>query len=155
MPSETLGQLSFWLVFLGFQITFFPQHILGLQGMPRRVYTYLPETGWGDLNMLSTVGAFILGLGVLIFVINMITSRVSGLPAGDDPWGSDTLEWATSSPPTPYNFQYIPPVGARAALWNMREDQPGVTGLRSDRREVLITNMMDADPAHRQVLPAP
>ncbi len=155
MPSETLGKLSFWLVFLGFQITFFPQHILGLQGMPRRVYTYLPETGWGDLNMLSTVGAFILGLGVLVFVINMIASRVSGPLAGDDPWGSDTLEWATSSPPPPYKFQYIPTVSARAALWNLREDQPVVTGLRSDRREVLITNMMDADPDHRQVLPGP
>jgi cytochrome c oxidase subunit I+III len=155
MPSETLGKLSFWLVFLGFQITFFPQHILGLQGMPRRVYTYLPETGWGDLNMLSTVGAFILGLGVLVFVINMVTSRVSGPLAGDDPWRSDTLEWSTSSPPPPYNFQYIPTVGARAALWNMREDQPVVTGLRSHLREVLITNMMDADPDHRQVLPGP
>ncbi|HEY2289579.1 MAG TPA: cytochrome c oxidase subunit I [Thermoanaerobaculia bacterium] len=155
MPSEALGKLSFWLVFLGFQITFFPQHILGLEGMPRRVYTYLPETGWGDLNLLSTVGAFVLGLGVLVFVINMIASKVSGLPAGDDPWGSDTLEWSTSSPPPPYNFQYIPTVGARAALWNMREDQPVVTGLRSDRREFLITNMMDADPDHRQVSPGP
>ncbi len=155
MPSEALGKLSFWLVFLGFQITFFPQHILGLQGMPRRVYTYLPETGWGDLNMLSTVGAFILGLGVLVFVINMISSRVSGPLAGNDPWGSDTLEWLTTSPPPPYNFQFIPTVGARAALWNMREDQPIVTGLRSDRREFLITNMMDADPDHRQVSPGP
>jgi cytochrome c oxidase subunit I+III len=155
MPSEALGKLSFWLVFLGFQITFFPQHILGLQGMPRRVYTYLPETGWGDLNMLSTVGAFILGLGVLVFVINMVASRVSGPLAGDDPWGADTLEWATSSPPPPYNFQYLPTVGARAALWNLREDQPVVTGLRSDRREFLITNLMDADPDHRQVSPGP
>ena len=149
MLSERLGKLSFWLVFLGFNVTFFPQHILGLEGMPRRVYTYLPETGWGDLNLLSTVGAFILGLGVLVFVINLIMSRVSGPPAGDDPWGSDTLEWSTSSPPPPYNFQFIPTVSARAALWNRREDQPVVTGLRSDRREFLITNMMDADPDHR------
>ncbi|HEY4564040.1 MAG TPA: cbb3-type cytochrome c oxidase subunit I, partial [Thermoanaerobaculia bacterium] len=155
MPSEALGKLSFWLVFLGFQITFFPQHILGLEGMPRRVYTYLPETGWGDLNLLSTVGAFILGLGVLVFVINMISSKVSGPPAGDDPWEADTLEWSTSSPPPPYNFQYIPTVSARAPLWHRREDQPVVTGLRSDRREFLITNMLDADPDHRQVSPGP
>jgi cytochrome c oxidase subunit 1 len=155
MPSEKLGKLSFWIVFLGFQITFFPQHVLGLQGMPRRVYTYLPETGWGDLNMLSTVGSFILGLGVLVFVINLLVSLKSGAPAGDDPWVSDTLEWSTSSPPPPYNFQLIPTVGSRAALWNRREDQPVVTGLRSDRREFLITDMMDAEPDHRQVSPGP
>jgi cytochrome c oxidase subunit I+III len=155
MLSEAWGKVSFWLVFLGFQITFFPQHILGLHGMPRRVYTYLPETGWGPLNLLSTVGAFVLGLGVLVFVLNGLVSLRRGAPAGDDPWGADTLEWAVSSPPPPYNFQYLPTVGARAALWHRRADQPVVTGLRSDRREFLITGMLDAEPDHRQVSPGP
>src|SRR5436305_2771902 len=155
MPSETLGKLSFWLVFLGFNITFFPQHILGLEGMPRRVYTYLPETGWGDLNLLSTVGAFILGLGVLLYVINLLASLVSGAPAGNDRWESDTLEWSTTSPPPPYNFQVLPTVGGRSPMWNRREDQPVVTGLRSDRREFLITGLLDAEPDHRQVSPGP
>jgi cytochrome c oxidase subunit I+III len=153
--SEAWGKVSFWLVFLGFQVTFFPQHILGLQGMPRRVYTYLPETGWGPLNLLSTVGAFVLGLGVLVFVLNGLVSLRRGAPAGDDPWGADTLEWSASSPPPPYNFQYLPTVGARAALWHRRADQPVVTGLRSDRREFLITGMLDAEPDHRQVSPGP
>jgi cytochrome c oxidase subunit I+III len=155
MPSEALGKLSFWLVFLGFQVTFFPQHILGLHGMPRRVYTYLPETGWGDLNLLSTVGAFILGLGVLAFVVNLVVSRVAGAPAGDDPWESDTLEWATPSPPPPYNFHPLPTVSHRAPLWHRSEDQPIVTGLRSDRREFLMTGLLDAEPDHRQVSPGP
>jgi cytochrome c oxidase subunit 1 len=153
MLSEAWGKVSFWLVFLGFNVTFFPQHILGLEGMPRRVYTYLPETGWGDLNLLSTVGAFILGLGVLVYVINLLSSLVSGASAGDDPWESDTLEWATSSPPPPYNFQYLPTVGGRSPMWNRREDQPVVAGLRSDRREFLITGLLDAEPDHRQVSP--
>ncbi|HEX4498584.1 MAG TPA: cbb3-type cytochrome c oxidase subunit I, partial [Thermoanaerobaculia bacterium] len=155
MLSETWGKVSFALVFLGFQVTFFPQHILGLEGMPRRVYTYLPETGWGALNLLSTVGAFVLGLGVLVFVLNGLVSLRRGKPAGDDPWEAETLEWSISSPPPPYNFQYLPTVGARAALWHRREDQPVVTGLRSDRREFLITGLLDAEPDHRQVSPGP
>jgi cytochrome c oxidase subunit I+III len=155
MLSETWGRVSFALVFLGFQVTFFPQHILGLEGMPRRVYTYLPETGWGALNLLSTVGAFVLGLGVLVFVLNGLVSLRRGKPAGNDPWEADTLEWSISSPPPPYNFQYLPTVGARAALWHRREDQPVVTGLRSDRREFLITGLLDAEPDHRQVSPGP
>src|SRR4029079_16935074 len=93
MRSEGLGKLSFWLVFLGFNVTFFPQHILGLEGMPRRVYTYLPETGWGDLNLLSSMGGMVLALGVLVYVGNMLWSLAAGPAAGDDPWASDTLEW--------------------------------------------------------------
>ncbi|HKI04351.1 MAG TPA: cytochrome c oxidase subunit I [Thermoanaerobaculia bacterium] len=155
MLSETWGKVSFWLVFLGFNLTFFPLHVLGFQGMPRRVYTYLPETGWGDLNLLATIGSGVLTLGVLAYVINMLSSLVAGPPAGNDPWASDTLEWSTTSPPPPYNFQHLPTVGGRSPLWLWRDDQPVVTGLRSDRREMLATNLLDAEPDHRDILPGP
>jgi cytochrome c oxidase subunit 1 len=155
MLSEGWGKVSFWLVFLGFNLTFFPQHILGLQGMPRRGYTYLPETGWGDLNLLSTIGSGVLALGVLAYVINMLSSLFAGAPAGKDPWASDTLEWSTPSPPPPYNFQHLPTVSGRSPLWLWRDDQPVVTGLRGDRREVLVTGLLDAEPDHRDMLPGP
>jgi cytochrome c oxidase subunit 1 len=155
MLSEGWGKVSFWLVFLGFNLTFFPQHILGLQGMPRRVYTYLPETGWGDLNLLSTIGSGVLALGVLAYVVNMLSSLFTGAPAGNDPWASDTLEWSTTSPPPPYNFQHLPTVSGRSPLWLWRDDQPVVTGLRSDRREMLVTDVLDAEPDHRDILPGP
>jgi cytochrome c oxidase subunit I len=155
MLSETWGRVSFALVFVGFNVTFFPQHILGLQGMPRRIYTYLPGTGWGSLNLLSTVGAFILGLGVLVFVLNGLVSLRRGEPAGNDPWGADTLEWSVSSPPPPYNFQFLPTVSGRSPRWLWHDQHPVITGLRSDRREFLITNLLDAEPDHRQVSPGP
>jgi cytochrome c oxidase subunit I+III len=153
--SEGMGKLSFWLVFLGFNLTFFPMHQLGLDGMPRRIYTYLPETGWGDLNLLATIGAGIMGLGLLVFFANALTALRRGEAAGNDPWGADTLEWAVASPPPSYNFLRLPTVAGRSALWSRREDQPEVTGLRSDRREVLVTNLLDAEPDHRDVLPGP
>jgi cytochrome c oxidase subunit I len=155
MLSEKLGHLSFWLVFVGFNLTFFPQHQLGLEGMPRRVYTYLTETGWGDLNLLSTIGAGVLGLGVLTFVLNALRSLKAGPLAGDDPWESESLEWATSSPPPPYNFHHLPTVSDRYPLWTRSGNEPVVTGLRSDRREILVTNVLDAELDHRDVLPGP
>jgi cytochrome c oxidase subunit I len=151
IPSETLGKLAFWLIFIGFNVTFFPMHILGLQGMPRRIYTYLPETGWGDMNQLATLGGLVLTLGVLTYVANLVWSLAGGPAAGDDPWGADTLEWATSSPPPPYNFLYLPTVNGRHPLWTRGPDPPVVTGLRSDRREALSTNLLDAEPDHRDV----
>ncbi len=155
MPSEAVGKGSFWLVFLGFNLTFFPMHVLGLRGMPRRVYTYLPETGWGGLNLLSTLGGLVLAAGVLAYVGNLLWSLKAGAPAGDDPWESDSLEWDTASPPPPYNFQHLPTVNSRHPRWTRGEAQPVVTGLRSDRREVLVTNLLDAEPDHKSVLPEP
>jgi cytochrome c oxidase subunit 1 len=155
MLGEGLGKLNFWLMFIGFNITFFPMHQLGLQGMPRRVYTYLPEMGWTNLNLISTVGASILTLGVLTFVINVFSSRRRGAMAGDNPWGADTLEWGVSSPPPSYNFFRIPVVQGREALWARTEDAPVVEGLRSDCPEVLITKTLDAVPDHALDLPGP
>jgi cytochrome c oxidase subunit I len=155
MLGEGLGKLNFWLMFIGFNITFFPMHQLGLQGMPRRVYTYLPEMGWTNLNLISTVGASILTLGVLTFVINVFSSRRRGAVAGDNPWGADTLEWGVSSPPPSYNFFRIPVVQGREALWARTEDAPVVEGLRSDCPEVLITKTLDAVPDHALNLPGP
>jgi cytochrome c oxidase subunit 1 len=155
MLSEGLGKLSFWLTFLGFNLTFFPMHQLGLEGMPRRVYTYLPETGWGTLNLLATVGAGVLALGLLVFLVNAAWSLRAGAIAGDNPWESDTLEWATSSPPPPYNFQHLPTVSDRVPLWTRHPGQPVVTGVRGDRREILVTDALDAEPDHRDILPGP
>ncbi|TML39379.1 MAG: cytochrome c oxidase subunit I [Actinobacteria bacterium] len=107
---EGLGKLSFWLTFLGTALTFFPMHILGLIGMPRRVYTYPSSLGWGPYNLSETVGAFILTAGLLVIFGNLVWSRFRGPPAGPDPWHGGTLEWATSSPPPPYNFPVIPVV---------------------------------------------
>ncbi|HYO16242.1 MAG TPA: cytochrome c oxidase subunit I [Thermoanaerobaculia bacterium] len=155
MLSERLGKLGFWLLFIGFNLTFFPMHKLGLEGMPRRVYTYLPETGWGDLNLLATAGGVVLGLGVLTFLINVAVSLRSGEVAGADPWEGETLEWAIPSPPPPYNFLHLPTVSGRSPLWENWEEQPVVTGVESHRREVLVTASLDAEPDHRDILPGP
>jgi cytochrome c oxidase subunit 1 len=155
MMNERLGHLSFWLVFTGFNVTFFPMHKLGLTGMPRRVYTYPPETGWGALNLLSTVGAGVLALGMFVYLCNALWSLVRGRAAGADPWGGDTLEWATDSPPPHYNFLRLPTVDGREPLWHTPERLPGVTGLAADKREVLITRALDAEPDHRYVYPNP
>jgi cytochrome c oxidase subunit 1 len=155
MLNERLGRWQFWLLFIGVNLAFFPMHQLGVEGMPRRVYTYLTGTGWGDLNLLSTIGAALIALGVLLFLINVVLSLRSRASAGDDPWGADTLEWATSSPPRSYNFTHIPVVESRAPLWNQPGELPVITGLRTDVRDTLVTTMLDARPdsLHRHPRP--
>ncbi len=155
MMDERLGRVSFALVLVGFHTTFFPMHLLGLMGMPRRVFTYSAERGWGDLNLVATVGSFILALGVLAIVVNVLRSLRRGAVAGDDPWGSDTLEWGTSSPPPLYGFAELPTVKGLAPLWTRTPEDPVVVGLASDRREMLVTTTMDAEPDHRQAIPGP
>jgi cytochrome c oxidase subunit 1 len=155
MLSEKLGKLNFWLFFVGFNLTFFPMHILGLKGMPRRVYTYPVEAGWGTLNLLASIGAGVLAAGFAVFIVNVILSLRGGPYAGSNPWGGPTLEWATSSPPPNYNFLFLPVVNSRSPLWSRTADDPVVMGLRSDRREVLATKILDAEPDHRYVLPGP
>jgi cytochrome c oxidase subunit 1 len=114
--KEGLGKLHFWLMFAGLNLTFFPMHFSGLLGMPRRIYTYSPDLGLNTLNLLSTVGAALTGLALLVFVYNVIASRKQP-PAGKNPWGAATLEWAIASPPPVYNFSVLPTVSSRIPLW--------------------------------------
>jgi cytochrome c oxidase subunit 1 len=155
MLSERLGRWHCWLLFAGVNVTFFPLHLLGFAGMPRRVYTYVQDVGWGDLNLLATVGAFVIAAGVLVFMLNVALSVRRGAVAGRDPWGADTLEWAAESPPAPYNFVRPPIVEGGAALWDRSPAGPAVIGLATDRREVIVTTTFDARPDNRHELPGP
>jgi cytochrome c oxidase subunit 1 len=150
--SERVGKWHFWIFFIGFNLTFFPMHQLGFEGMTRRVYTYLPETGWGPLNLLASVGAGVMGIGVLLFLVNAWHSRRHGAIAGANPWNAPDLEWAMESPPPSYNFLPLPTVEGRYALWSRTEKTPVVVGLSVERREVLTTAIMDAQPEHRYEL---
>lgn len=120
MPDRKLGLWHFWLFTLGFHLTFDPLHVAGVLGMPRRIYTYEAGRGWEIWNQLATVGAFIQGVAVLIFLINLIHSYSKGRPAGEDPWDAWTLEWATTSPPPDYNFEADPSVRSRRPLWDLK-----------------------------------
>jgi cytochrome c oxidase subunit I+III len=153
MYSEKLGRLTFWLMLIGFNVTFFPMHILGLKGMPRRVYTYQPGLGWESINRLESMGAVLIVLSVLTMMINFLAHRRRGELAGPNPWAADTLEWSVSSPPPAYNFLHVPIVSGPNAVWDAAPDQPFVTGLRFDKREVLITKTLDADPSHVEEQP--
>jgi len=155
MLSEWAGRWNFWLMFIGFNLVFFPMHQLGLNGMPRRVYTYLPETGWGTLNLIASIGALVLGSGVLVFLANVIWARRAGVVAGDNPWAADSLEWSIPSPPPNYNFHNIPMVQGRYPIWQATEDAPVVRGLSSNKREALVTSVMDAQPELRFDIPGP
>jgi len=115
--GEGLGRLNFWIMFAGFNLAFFPQHYLGAIGMPRRIYTYRPDLGWNAANFASTIGAFGIGLAVLVFMVNAWRSLRHGAPAPADPWDGRTLEWRTSSPPPAHDFDTIPPVVSRDAFW--------------------------------------
>lgn len=130
LMDERLGKWTFWTMFVGFNAAFFPMHITGLMGMPRRIYTYPTGLGVGWLNLLSTIGAFVFAAGVLLFLINLARSLRYGTPAGSNPWDAPTLEWSTSSPPPVYNFVTIPQVASRYPLWEDRLQE-------SDERSIL------------------
>jgi cytochrome c oxidase subunit 1 len=157
MMSEALGKVAFWMIFLGFQLAFFPMHIAGLLGMPRRVYTYPAGMGLELPNLLSSIGGFVVAGAVLVFVINMVLSLRRGQIAPPNPWDAPSLEWAASSPPRPYNFAHIPVVGSRSPLWDEREKLPVVHGLRVEERELLLTTVMSASPDIREpsAMPSP
>jgi cytochrome c oxidase subunit I len=137
LMSEALGKLSFWLMFIGFNTTFLIQHSAGMEGMPRRIYDYSEDLGVGAYNLISTIGAFILGIGVVVTCVNVIISLKKGRRAGNDPWQGNTLEWFTTSPPPDNNFDVIPRV---------RSVEP----MKDIRREVLAAS----EPAETVAQPA-
>jgi cytochrome c oxidase subunit I+III len=157
MLNERLGKWNFWTLAIGFNVAFFPMHQLGLEGMPRRVYTYVDGLGWQPLNILATFGVLIMTVSLLILAWNVATALWRGEQAPDNPWGGDSLEWLTESPPRNYNHHPIPVVTSLYPLWDRRRGvvPPIVTGVRSDVREVLVTGVLDAEPDYRSVLPAP
>jgi cytochrome c oxidase subunit 1 len=146
MLDERIGRWHFWLAFLAFNLAFFPMHILGLQGMPRRIYTYTPDMPWGPLNLLSTIGAFLFAASFVVMLVNIVISHRRGEAAGDNPWDAPTLEWATASPPPPQNFSRIPTVDSREPLWARAGTLPVVTGMLADQRQVLISTVTAAEP---------
>ncbi|HEX7049987.1 MAG TPA: cbb3-type cytochrome c oxidase subunit I, partial [Longimicrobiales bacterium] len=115
--DETLGKWNFWLFFIGMNLTFFPMHFAGLLGMPRRIFTYSADLNLGTINMIETIGGYLTGVGMLVFLWNVLRSRKHGEPAGPNPWDAHTLEWATTSPPAEYNFANIPVVHSREPMW--------------------------------------
>ena len=123
--------------------------------MPRRVYTYPAAMGWQSLNLLATVGAAVIFLALVVFFINVVRSLRKGTTAGANPWGGSTLEWATSSPPPPYNFLLQPTVASREPLWHAELTPPAVIGLDAEKRQVLVTAVLDAEPDHRYKSPGP
>jgi cytochrome c oxidase subunit 1 len=129
MLDERLGKASFWTMFLGFNLTFFPMHILGLLGMPRRYFDYPADRGWTEFNFAATLGALLIALAVAMFIVNYIVSAQRRAQAGDDPWEANTLEWATTSPPPVFNFPLIPSVHSARPLWDARQavEAPDVT----------------------------
>jgi cytochrome c oxidase subunit 1 len=124
MLDEGLGKIQFVLMFVGFNLTFFPMHALGLAGMPRRIADYA-NSNWNDLNLAATFGGFMIGASMLPFLWNVFVSLRSGKPAGDDPWEANTLEWATSSPPPPYNFDHLPEIRSERPLFDLRHGRTG------------------------------
>ena len=161
--DERLGLVNFWTFFAGFNLTFFPMHIMGLLGMPRRVYTYQPELGWDTLNLVSTIGAFVLAFSALVFIWNFLRSLSHGKPAGENPWGGNTLEWATASPPEPYNFRRVPVVVSRNPLWDqddLYDYSPGaepvldLSQAPDGTRQILMTTAFEAEPERVITIPA-
>jgi cytochrome c oxidase subunit I len=147
MLDEKLGKISFWIMFVGFNLAFFPMHLLGVLGMPRRIYTYKSGLGWDGMNMLITIGAFILAFGILLSLINFFWSLKHGLVAGRNPWNADTLEWSTESPPEPYGSVHIPTVISRHPLWDEHEEEEDPHGERvlDQDRLTLATTWLDAE----------
>ena len=150
--DERLGRWNFWVMFIGFNLGFFPMHISGLLGMPRRIYTYAPNMGWDTLNLITTLGSFLFAIGVLLLLVNVAISLRRGRAAGPNPWDAATLEWLTPSPPPSYNFAVIPTVASRHPLWEDRlkesEDRTvSSKGLVLDHgRENVGTDPLDAQP---------
>ena len=152
MMDDRLGKIAFWFVFAGFNLTFLPMHWSGLMGMPRRIYTYPAGAGWNWSNMATSIGSFVMALGILLVVVNVVQGRWFGRAAGDNPWDAPTLEWSIPSPPPIYNFAVQPVVGSRHPLWEDRIRE-GTGRSMLDRgpildqgKQTLVTSMLDAEP---------
>ncbi|HEY7900326.1 MAG TPA: cbb3-type cytochrome c oxidase subunit I, partial [Caulobacteraceae bacterium] len=150
--NERLGQWNFWTMFVGFNVGFFPMHLVGLLGMPRRIYTYPPGMGWSTDNLIISIGSFLFAAGVAMLVVNIILGLRSGRRTGRNPWDAPTLEWSVPSPPPPYNFDVIPKIESRHPLW---EGHLGRTTARTHLdqgllldvgRETIATTPLDAIP---------
>lgn len=152
MMNETLGKWSFWVMFVGFNLGFFPMHLAGLLGMPRRIYTYAPNMGWNTVNLVTSIGSFMFASGILIFLVNVAVSLRRGATSPENPWDAPTLEWATASPPPAYNFAVIPFVASRHPLWEDRlAEGESRTRLKEgyllmEGRETIGTTPLDARP---------
>jgi cytochrome c oxidase subunit 1/cytochrome c oxidase subunit I+III len=152
MLGERLGFFNWLFVFLGLNVAFLPMHWTGFMGMPRRIYTYAPGLGWSGLNLTTSIGAFILAVGILLFLVNLVVSLMRGREAGPNPWDASTLEWTISSPPPPHNFTVIPVIASRHPLWEDRLDEG--TGRSSIEeglvldigKQTLATSVIDAEP---------
>jgi cytochrome c oxidase subunit 1 len=155
MLNETIGKWHFWLMFIGFNLTFAPMHLLGLNGMPRRIATYGDGLGWNYWNFMATVGSFIIALSILVFLINAVRSYRRGEPAGADPWDGRTLEWTTSSPPAEFNFAEVPVVEAIDDFWYKKygEDEDHLP-VRLDTNP-LDPSALASDEDHHVHLPSP
>jgi cytochrome c oxidase subunit I+III len=151
MYYERWGQASFWLTFLGTMITFFPMHVVGLLGMPRRNYTYDADMGWTGLNLAETIGSYVLAAGLLVIAANLTVSLFRGRRAGNDPFGGDTLEWTTTSPPPPYNYPVIPTVSSPYAGWDKEDREEDARRLAEGYRvldeghETAASTVLDAE----------
>lgn len=162
MPSAGLGTAAFWLVFTGFNLTFFPMHLTGLLGMPRRVHTYSPEAGWDVLNLISSVGGFVQAIGFAVFVLDVLLHVRVGKIAPRNPWGAGTLEWALPKPPPPYNVASIPTVHGREPLWDapqlpteMAAGKHWLGKLPQTDRHTMGVDMMTGEPRCVVILPKP
>jgi cytochrome c oxidase subunit 1 len=118
--GDGLGKAQFWLLLVGFNLTFFPMHVLGIQGMPRRIALYTADRGWGTLNLVATIGSYLIAVAVVLFFINVWRSVRRRQQVGDDPWQANTLEWATTSPPPAYNFDALPPIRSSRPVYDAR-----------------------------------
>jgi cytochrome c oxidase subunit 1 len=157
MLDERLGKWNFWLMVIGFNLTFFPMHFLGIEGEPRRTYTYPKGMGWEGLNLMSTIGAFIIALSVLVFLVNVIVTLRKDEYCEEDPWDARTLEWATSSPPPEYNFAEIPVVTHRDEWWHRKytEDDEGRLVKLPPSPESTIPPRRDPNEPHNIHMPSP
>ena len=148
MLDERLGKWSFWTMFAGFNVVFFPMHIAGILGMPRRIYTYPAGLGWDSWNMAETIGAYVLAVGVLLSIVNFLRSLKVGAFASRNPWGAGTLEWESESPPEVYGSELVPAVASRFPLWDDFDEHvdPEHDRVLDEGRVAAVSTVLDANP---------